>query len=58
MTIVSYMENITIKTMTAFPPVALAFNHSLINDFMREWAYHFDKRQKGKYLLTSILSGN
>ena len=29
-----------------FPPVALAFNYSLINDFMREWAYHFEERQK------------
>lgn len=29
-----------------FPPVALAFNYSLINDFMREWAYHFNERQK------------
>lgn len=29
-----------------FPPVALAFNYSLVNDFMREWAYHFNERQK------------
>ena len=33
-----------------FPTVALAFNYSLINDLMREWAYHFDERQKGKIL--------
>lgn len=24
-----------------FPPVALAFDYSLVNDFMREWAIHF-----------------
>lgn len=29
-----------------FPPVALAFNYNKINDFMREWAFHFDERQK------------
>lgn len=29
-----------------FPPVALAFNYSLVNDFMREWAFHFNERQK------------
>ncbi len=29
-----------------FPPVALAFNYSLINDFMREWAFRFNELQK------------
>lgn len=29
-----------------FPPVALALNYNKINDFMREWAYHFNERQK------------
>ena len=29
-----------------FPPVALALNYNKINDFMREWAYHFSERQK------------
>lgn len=29
-----------------FPPVALAFNYNKINDFMREWAFHFQERQK------------
>lgn len=31
-----------------FPPVALALNYNKINDFMREWAYHFNERQKKK----------
>lgn len=29
-----------------FPPVAMAFNYNKINDFMREWAIHFQERQK------------
>lgn len=28
-----------------FPPVAMAFNYNLINDFMREWAIRFDELQ-------------
>ena len=31
---------------SVFPLVALAFDYNLINDFMREWAYHFNERQK------------
>ena len=30
---------------SVYPPVALAFDYNLINDFMREWAYHFSERQ-------------
>lgn len=31
---------------STFPSVALTFNYSLINDFMREWVYHFNERKK------------
>jgi len=31
-----------------FPPVAIALNYNLINDFMREWAFRFQElREKG-----------
>ena len=29
-----------------FPPIAMAFNYNKINDFMREWAIHFQERQR------------
>lgn len=31
-----------------FPPVAIALNYNQINDFLREWAYYFEKRRSGK----------
>lgn len=31
-----------------FPPVAIALNYNQINDFMREWAYYFEKRRSGE----------
>ncbi len=39
------------KFWGVYPPVALAFNYPLINDFMREWAIRFKEFSNGEITL-------